>query len=56
MIHRCPGHPDGRADYDCTSSLDSWEELLDGPTSVGFLVLCPMFSALLAMAYWPETG
>lgn len=35
--HRCPGHPDGRANYDYTSSLDSWEEPLDGPTSLGFL-------------------
>lgn len=35
MSHTCPGHPDGHAEYDYTS-LDSWEELLDGPTSVGF--------------------
>ena len=30
----CPGHHDERTDYDYTS-LDSWEELLDGPMSVG---------------------
>ena len=32
--HQCSGHPNGRTDYDYTS-LDNWEELLDGPMGVG---------------------
>lgn len=47
MSHACPGHPDGRADYDYTS-LDSWEELLDGPTSVGFFRAHGNWAARLA--------
>ena len=47
MTHPCPGHPDGRADYDYTS-LDSWEELLDGPTSVGFFRAHGNWAARLA--------
>ena len=43
----CPGHPDGRADYDYTS-LDSWEELLDGPMSVGFFRAHGNWAARLA--------
>ena len=30
----CPGHPPGEPEYDHTS-IDSWEELLDGPREVG---------------------
>ena len=30
----CPGHPPGDPEYDHTS-IDSWEELLDGPREVG---------------------
>ena len=47
MSHQCPGHPDGRTDYDYTS-LDSWEELLDGPTSVGFFRAHGNWAARLA--------
>lgn len=43
----CPGHPKGRADYDYTS-LDSWEELLDGPTGVGFFRAHGNWAARLA--------
>ena len=44
---QCPGHPDGRADYDYTS-LDSWEELLDGPMGVGFFRAHGNWAARLA--------
>lgn len=47
VSHRCPGHPDGCADFDYTS-LDSWEELLDGPTSVGFFRAHGNWAARLA--------
>ena len=45
--HQCPGHPNGRTDYDYTS-LDSWEELLDGPMSVGFFRAHGNWAARLA--------
>ena len=45
--HECPGHPDKRADYDYTS-MDSWEELLDGPMSVGFFRAHGNWAARLA--------
>ena len=44
---QCPGHPNGRADYDYTS-LDSWEELLDGPMNVGFFRAHGNWAARLA--------
>ena len=47
MSHQCPGHPNGLADYDYTS-LDSWEELLDGPMSVGFFRAHGNWAARLA--------
>lgn len=47
MSHQCPGHPNGIADYDYTS-LDSWEELLDGPMSVGFFRAHGNWAARLA--------
>ncbi|KAL9074075.1 MAG: hypothetical protein Q9161_002484 [Pseudevernia consocians] len=47
MSHQCPGHPDRLADYDYTS-LDSWEELLDGPMSVGFFRAHGNWAARLA--------
>lgn len=47
VAHHCPGHADGRADYDYTS-LDSWEEFLDGPTSVGFFRAHGNWAARLA--------
>ena len=43
----CPGHPDGREEYDCTS-LDSWEEFLDKPSSVGFFRAHRNWAARLA--------
>ena len=43
----CPGHRDSRADYDYTS-LDSWEEFLDGPMSVGFFRAHGNWAARLA--------
>ena len=43
----CPGHPNKRADYDYTS-VDSWEELLDTPTSVGFFRAHGNWAARLA--------
>ena len=47
--HQCPGHPDGNTDYDYTS-LDSWEELLDGPptTTVGIFRAHGNWAARLA--------
>ena len=45
--HQCPGHPNRRADYDYTS-LDSWEELLDGPMSVGIFRAHGNWAARLA--------
>ncbi len=45
--YECPGHPDGHTDYEYTS-LDSWEELLDGPMSVGFLRAHGNWAARLA--------
>ena len=45
--HQCPGHPEGRADYDYTS-LDSWEELLDGPMGVEFFRAHGNWAARLA--------
>ena len=44
---QCPGHPNGRSDYDYTS-LDSWEELLDGPMSVGIFRAHGNWAARLA--------
>ena len=44
---QCPGHPNGRADYDCTS-LDSWEELLDGPMTLGIFRAHGNWAARLA--------
>ena len=44
---QCPGHPNGRTDYEYTS-LDSWEELLDGPMSVGFFRAHGNWAARLA--------
>ena len=44
---QCPGHPKGRADYDYTS-LDSWEELLDGPMNVGIFRAHGNWAARLA--------
>lgn len=43
----CPGHPNRPPDYDYTS-LDSWEELLDGPTGVGFFRAHGNWAARLA--------
>lgn len=43
----CPGHLKGESDYDYTS-LDTWEELLDGPTSVGFFRARGNWAARLA--------
>ena len=45
--HQCPGHPDGNTDYDYTS-LDTWEEFLDGPTTVGFFRAHGNWAARLA--------
>ena len=45
--HQCPGHPNGRAEHDYTS-LDSWEELLDGPMSVGIFRAHGNWAARLA--------
>lgn len=47
VSHQCPAHPNGRADYDYTS-LDSWEELLDVPTNVGFFRAHGNWAARLA--------
>ena len=44
---QCPGHPNGRTDYDFTS-LDSWEELLDGPMGVGIFRAHGNWAARLA--------
>ena len=44
---QCPGHPNGRTDYDFTS-LDSWEELLDGPLGVGIFRAHGNWAARLA--------
>ena len=43
----CSGHPNGRHEYDYTS-LDDWEELLDGPMSVGFFRAHGNWAARLA--------
>ena len=43
----CRGHPNGHAEYDYTS-LDSWDELLDGPMSVGFFRAHGNWAARLA--------
>ena len=45
--HQCPGHPNGNADYDYTS-LDSWEEFLDGPATVGIFRAHGNWAARLA--------
>ena len=45
--HQCPGHPSGNPDYDYTS-LDSWEEFLDGPTTVGIFRAHGNWAARLA--------
>ena len=45
--HQCPGHPNGRTDYDVTS-LDNWEELLDGPIGVGIFRAHGNWAARLA--------
>ena len=45
--HQCPGHPNGNTDYDYTS-LDSWEEFLDGPTTVGIFRAHGNWAARLA--------
>lgn len=47
MSHECPGHSDGPSDYDFTS-LDTWEELLDPPKSVGFFRAHGNWAARLA--------
>ncbi len=47
LNHTCPGHPGGKADYEYTS-LDSWEELLDSPMSVGFFRAHGNWAARLA--------
>ena len=44
---QCPGHPNGRTDYDYTS-VDSWEEFLDGPMSVGIFRAHGNWAARLA--------
>ena len=43
---QCPGHPTLQ-DYDCTS-LDSWEEFLDKPSSIGFFRAHGNWAARLA--------
>ena len=47
MPAQCPGHPNGLSDYDHTS-LDTWEEFLDGPTNVGFFRAHGNWAARLA--------
>ena len=47
VAHQCPGHPNGNADYDYTS-MDSWEEFLDGPTTVGIFRAHGNWAARLA--------
>ena len=45
--NQCPGHPNERTGYDYTS-LDSWEELLDGPMGVGIFRAHGNWAARLA--------
>ena len=47
MTEQCPGHPQGNFDYDYTS-IDSWEELLDAPPSVGIFRARGNWAARLA--------
>lgn len=47
MTQECPGHPNGPSDYDYTA-LDTWEELLDQPKSVGFFRARGNWAARLA--------
>ena len=43
----CPGHPKNETDYEYTS-LDTWEELLDGPSNVGIFRAHGNWAARLA--------
>lgn len=43
----CPGHNDKRSDHDYTS-IDNWEELLDGPNTVGIFRAHGNWAARLA--------
>ena len=47
MPGECPGHPAGHLDYDYTS-INTWEELLDDPKSVGFFRAHGNWAARLA--------
>ena len=47
MDKNCPGHPEGFSDFDHTS-IDSWEELLDQSTCVGFFRAHGNWAARLA--------